>query len=484
MTEWWAESIGIYDAAGAASRLSALSGVLTALKQAPLGIAIFDRDMRYLAASGQFLIDQGLPGDMPLIGRLHYDVFPEIPQRWRDIHRRALQDGEEQSHEADPFLRTDGRVDWIRWSVKPWRAESGEIGGLVLYTEFVTPSVESRLSLEAAEARYRAVFDQAAVGVARVSPTGRFLEVNDRFCAIVRYSREELGDMSFQEITHPDDLQPDVEQANALLAGETETFAMEKRYLTKPGDPVWTNLTVSLVRDNSGTPAYFVSIIEDITARKEVEEEQRHYQRQLRLLNNELNHRVKNTLATVQSMAAQTMRSEPDPSAAYEKFESRLLSLSQVHDVLTRESWHGAGLAEVAERALEPFSSLSSGQIAINGPVVWLQPGAALTMALVFHELATNAVKYGALSVDTGRVDLEWNLDPEDGLLRLKWVESGGPPVAPPTRKGFGSRLIERGLRGEFHGSAVTEYHPSGVVCTMEAHLPQDPGPPGMFAEP
>jgi PAS domain S-box-containing protein len=215
--------------------LSALSGVLTALKQAPLGIAIFDRDMRYLAASGQFLIDQGLPGDMPLIGRLHYDVFPEIPQRWRDIHRRALQDGEEQSHEADPFLRTDGRVDWIRWSVKPWRAESGEIGGLVLYTEFVTPSVESRLSLEAAEARYRAVFDQAAVGVARVSPTGRFLEVNDRFCAIVRYSREELGDMSFQEITHPDDLESDVEQANALLAGETETFAMEKRYLTKPG---------------------------------------------------------------------------------------------------------------------------------------------------------------------------------------------------------------------------------------------------------
>jgi PAS domain S-box-containing protein len=307
--------------------------------------------------------------------------------------------------------------------------------------------------------------------------------VNDRFCTITRYSREELGDMSFQEITHPDDLQPDVEQANALLAGETETFSMEKRYVTKAGDAVWTNLTVSLVRDSGGTPAYFVSIIEDITARKEVEEEQRHYQRQLRLLNNELNHRVKNTLATVQSMAAQTMRSEPDPSAAYEKFESRLLSLSQVHDVLTRESWHGAGLAEVAERALEPFSSLSSGQIAINGPVVWLQPGAALTMALVFHELATNAVKYGALSVDTGRVDLAWTLS-EDGLLRLKWVESGGPPVAPPTRKGFGSRLIERGLRGEFHGSAATEYQPSGVICTMEAYLPQNPGPPGLFVDP
>jgi PAS domain S-box-containing protein len=458
--------------------------VLTALTQAPLGIAIFDRDMRYLAASSRYLIEQGLPGDTPLVGRLHYEVFPEVPPRWREIHARALRDGVELSHDADPFVRADGRIDWIRWSVKPWRTDADEIGGLVLYTEFVTPSVEARMTLEAAEARYRAVFDQVAMGVARVSLDGGFLEVNDRFCAITGYSRDEIIAMTFQAITHPDDLEPDLVRVNALLAGEGDTFSMEKRYLTKDGGAVWTNLTVSLVRTGAGEPDYFVSIIEDITSRKQVETEQQRYQSQLRLLINELNHRVKNTLATVQSMAVQTMRSEPDQHAAYGKFEARLLSLSQVHDVLTRESWHGAALREVAERALHPFASQASSQVSVRGPDVWLQPGAALTMALVFHELATNAVKYGALSVGSGRVDLSWSLDADNVRLRLAWVESGGPPVTPPTRRGFGSRLIERGLRGEFRGSVTMDYRPAGFTCTMEARLPQPTEPPGLFAEP
>jgi PAS domain S-box-containing protein len=483
VTEWQAQDAGIHGDAEATLRLPTPLSVLTALTQAPLGIAIFDRDMCYLAASSRYLTEQGLPGDTPLVGRLHYEVFPEVPPRWRDIHARALSAGMEFSHEADPFLRTDGRVDWIRWSVKPWRTDAGEIGGLVLYTEFVTPSVESRMTLEAAEARYRAVFDQVAMGVARVSPEGAFLEVNDRLCAITGYGRDELIGMTFQAITHPDDLEPDLTRANALLAGEIETFSMEKRYLTKGGGAVWANLTVSLVRTRAGEPAYFVSIVEDITSRKQVEAEQQRYQSQLRLLINELNHRVKNTLATVQSMAVQTMRSEPDQHVAYGKFEARLLSLSQVHDVLTRESWHGAALREVAERAVDPFSSLASRQVGIRGPDVWLQPGAALTMALVFHELATNAVKYGALSVDTGRVALSWSLDTDNARLRLTWVESGGPAVTPPTRKGFGSRLIERGLRGEFRGSAMMDYRPSGLSCTMEAQLPPPTEPPGLFTD-
>ena len=469
--------------AEAALQASALSGVLTALTQAPLGVAIFDREMRYLAASSQFLTDQGVAGDMPLVGRLHYDVFPEIPQHWRDLHARALA-GEELSHEADPFLRADGSMDWIRWSIRPWRTDAGEIGGLVLYAEFVTPAIEARMGLEAAEARYRAVFDQVAMGAARVAPDGRFLEVNDRFCAIAGYSREALIQRTFQEITHPDDLDTDVAQAQALLAGAIETYAIEKRYLTKSGEAVWINLTVSLVRTKDGEPDYFVSIIDDITSRKQVEAEQQRYQSQLRLMINELNHRVKNTLATVQSMAVQTMRGQSDQASAYATFEARLMGLSEVHDVLTRESWHGADLQEVAERALWPFANRASGQVAIQGPSVWLQPGGALAMALVFHELATNAVKYGALSVAGGVVTLSWTLDAARVRLRLAWVEQGGPPVAEPTRRGFGSRLIERGLRGELRGSAVLDFDPAGLVCTMEAQLPQEADMPRFFPSP
>lgn len=445
--------------------------MLTALKQAPLGIAIFDRQMRYLAASSRFLTEQGLPGDLPLVGRLHYDVFPEVPQRWRELHAEALEQGVELSHDADPFVRADGRVEWVRWSLKPWRTDEGEIGGLVLYTEFVTPSVEARARLVAAEARYRAVFDQAAMGVARVSPGGAFLEVNDRFCAMLGYEAQELKGMTFQQITHPDDLGDNLVLTQALLAGEIETYAMEKRYIGKSGAATWNHLTVSLVRDVDGQPDYFVSIIDDIGSRKQAEAAQKRYQGQLRLMINELNHRVKNTLTTVQSMASQTLRAgEPDPSVVFEKFEARLLGLSLAHDVLTRERWHGADLREVAERALDPFTAAASGQVAMDGPKVWLAPGAALSMALIFHELATNAVKYGALSVETGRVDLTWTLEGE--ALTLTWAERGGPPVTPPTRRGFGSRLIERGLRGELRGAAQMSYPPEGFVCVMHALLP------------
>ena len=466
------------------SRVSGLSGVLTALKQAPLGIAIFDREMRYLVASAQYLTDQGLPGDTPMLGRLHYDVFPDIPQKWRDIHARVLREGVDLSHPADPYVHDDGQVDYIRWSVSPWRTDAGEIGGLVLYTEFVTPSVEARMRLEAAEARYRAVFDQAAMGVARVSPTGRYLEVNDRFCQIAHASRDKLLRLTFQEITHPDDVARDVEQAAAMLAGDVQTAGLEKRYLTTAGEEIWVHVTRSLVRNSRGEPDYFVAITEDITARKQAEAEQQRYQGQLRLMINELNHRVKNTLATVQSMAAQTLRSEPDPLVAYEKLEARLMGLSQVHDVLTREHWHGADLQEVAERAMLPFAGAASGKVSLRGPGVWLQPGAALTMALVFHELATNAVKYGALSVDDGRVDLKWTLDAAAERLRLAWVESGGPPVTPPARQGFGSRLIERGLRAGLGGSASMRYEPDGLTCAMEVKLPKAGEMPGLFAWP
>jgi two-component sensor histidine kinase len=147
--------------------------------------------------------------------------------------------------------------------------------------------------------------------------------------------------------------------------------------------------------------------------------------------------------------------------------------------VLTRERWHGAELQDVADRALGPFLGATPGQIEMRGPPAWLQPGAALSVALIFHELATNAVKYGALSVEGGRVDLTWTLIGDD--LTLTWAERGGPAVSPPTRKGFGTRLIERGLRGELNGSASMNYAPGGLTCVMTARLPQRTDGLGLF---
>ncbi|HJV41880.1 sensor histidine kinase, partial [Caulobacter sp.] len=448
-----------------------------ALRHAPLGIAIFDSQMRYLAASRQYLTDQNLPADLPLIGRRHYEVFPEVPQKWRDLHARVLAEGVELRHDGDPYVTRDGRTEWIRWSMAPWRTDAnesggGEIGGLVLYTEVVTANIEARMKLEAAEARYRAVFDQAAMGVARLTPTGEILEANDSFCALLRREREDLLGVALQSLAHPDFLDAMLASAATLLSGERETCAAERRFLV-PGGDIWIHLTASMVRID-GQPAYILAIISDISARKEAEDAQQHYQAQLRLLINELNHRVKNTLATVQSMAAQTLRNEPDPTVAFEKFEARLMGLSRVHDILTRESWHGAELREVAERALQPFDEAGA-RVSIEGPPVRLQPGGALTMALILHELATNALKYGALSNAQGRVRLAWTYDPATRALEVAWTESGGPPVSPPMRKGFGSRLIERSLRGEMQGETTVDYRPDGLRCVLRAGLPEAP---------
>ena len=452
--------------------LVASPSVTTALKHAPLGIAIFDNQMRYLAASRQYLTDQRLPADMPLIGRQHYEAFPEVPQKWRALHARVLAEGVELRHEGDPYVDRDGRTEWIRWSMAPWRTDGGEIGGLVLYTEVVTANIEARLKLEAAEARYRAVFDQAAMGVARLTPNGAVLEANDAFCALLRQDRQALIGVTLQRLMHPDFVEATLESAAKLLAGEAETCSAERRVLV-PGGDLWVHLTASMVRVD-GQPAYILAILSDISARKQAEDAQGRYQAQLRLLINELNHRVKNTLATVQSMAAQTLRNEPDPLVAFEKFEARLLGLSRVHDILTRESWHGAELREVAERALRPFDEAGA-RVSIEGPPVWMQPGGALTMALTFHELATNALKYGALSNAEGRVELSWSHDPATRTLDITWRETGGPPVAAPSRKGFGSRLIERSLKGELKGEAVMDYAADGLVCRLSARLPDAP---------
>ena len=454
--------------------LSASPSVAVALQHAPLGIAIFDRQMRYLAASRRYLTDQDLPADMPLIGRRHYEVFPEIPQTWRDLHARVLAEGVElREDEGDRFVDRNGKVDWIRWSMAPWRTDDGAIGGLVLYTEVVTATVEARMKLEAAEARYRAVFDHAAMGVARVSLSGQVLEVNDSFCEIFCRDRAGLLGAEMQDLVRPDDIETAIRDSQALLAGEIDTYSAERRLIDLAPREAWIHLTASIVRpacaEAEEVAGHVLLIVSDITDRKRAEVEQQSYQDKLRLLINELNHRVKNTLATVQSMAAQTLRNERDPLAAFQKLESRLLGLSQAHDVLTRESWHGADLREVAERALAPFEA--SARMSIEGPSVWLAPGGALTMALIFHELATNATKYGALSTPGGRAALAWTYDAETRSLSLSWMESGGPPVAPPTRRGFGSRLIERSLRGEMKGEATMDFRPSGLVCVMEARL-------------
>jgi PAS domain S-box-containing protein len=226
----------------------------------------------------------------------------------------------------------------------------------------------------------------------------------------------------------------------------------------KDGTLIHISLVVSPVKDAAGRIIGASKIARDITERRRAEE-------QKNLLINELNHRVKNTLATVQSLASE------DGSDARDRFNARLSALSNAHDVLTSESWAGASIREIVSRATGAFRSQE--RLRIAGPHVRVAPKQALALSMALHELSTNAAKYGALSNDKGHIDIEWRTGNRNGsrVAELTWVEAGGPPVSPPAHKGFGSRMIEGHHANELGGEVSIEFREEGVVCRIATPL-------------
>ena len=261
------------------------------------------------------------------------------------------------------------------------------------------------------------------------------------------------------ELIHPDDR--DKRQAAVQHAlGTGEEMEVEYRTMRPDGSVGWVLARGRAVYDN-GTPVGMAGISLDITARKLAEERQE-------LMNQELNHRVKNTLATVQSLAMQTYSGVEVGPETGPAFLERLRALARVHDLLSETAWEGASLQEVVSRTLEPYAN-GEARFAVAGPSVRLVPNAAVTLNMAFHELATNATKYGALSTSAGRVDIDWRMDGEAVLL--DWRESGGPAVSVPHRRGFGARLIERGLAHELGGEARLAFLPEGLSCHIRLPL-------------
>ncbi|WP_188311817.1 sensor histidine kinase [Salinarimonas soli] len=192
-----------------------------------------------------------------------------------------------------------------------------------------------------------------------------------------------------------------------------------------------------------------------------------------RLLVNELNHRVKNTLAAVQSIAMQTLKPNLGSPEPKQVFISRLMALSRAQDILTRSQWEGADLETVIREAIAPHRGYDRAPFSLSGPGVHLSPSMVLALALALHELCTNAAKYGAFSTPTGHVTIDWKvvISGADQRLLLTWRETGGPPVEAPAHRGFGSRLLESGLARELDGEVHLEFLLSGVVCTISAPL-------------
>jgi PAS domain S-box-containing protein len=359
------------------------------------------------------------------------------------------------------------RMRFVKSEYIPDRREDGSIAGFYVLASDLTEFKQSEAALAKSEARLRLAIDAGRMAVWETETVTQTIT-----------SSPELNRL----LGFPPDASPTTEEIRSryypgererLRAVAVEALARGERYaetelriIWPDGSLRWLLLRAELLGVTDGVPARTLGVALDITERKKAEEHQQ-------LLINELNHRVKNTLATVQSIATQSLRNADTAAAARDAVEGRLFALSRAHDVLTRENWDGASLLEVVQKAIEPFQGHGDGRFTIQGPDVRLPPRIALAAAMALQELGTNAVKYGALSNETGHVRIDWTLTGQADTPRLEmcWRETGGPPVTAPDRRGFGTRLIERSLAQELHGEVEITFAPTGVVCSINAPL-------------
>ncbi|QIG79496.1 PAS domain S-box protein [Sphingosinithalassobacter tenebrarum] len=330
----------------------------------------------------------------------------------------------------------------------------------------ITERKRNEEELRTSETRFRTIFEEANDYIITADLDTRITSVNPSVVAALGYPEDALVGRSISEFLAPGQMEV-VERLrdHKLEHGGTTRFSVRMRTHAAGGDLIW-EINSRLTLDALGRPTGIHAIARDVTESKRFEMHQR-------LLIDELNHRVKNTLAIVQGIAQQTFRNPGIAMEARKAFEGRIAALSEAHNLLTRELWAPVPIHQVMADAIAPHCG--GDRCHIEGCDLTLEPKTAISLALAIHELATNAVKHGALSNEAGRISITWQKteDEKGKRLKLAWVESDGPPVSVPKRRGFGTRMIERGLAAELGGSVCIEFAAGGLRCEVDAPLPE-----------
>jgi PAS domain S-box-containing protein len=396
-------------------------------------------------------------------------VFPpEARDRGRPNAQLKLAAAHGTFREEAERVRKDGSLFWADVAITALRDEKGDLRGFAQVIRDI--SERKRASREMAESRARlaSVLESAMDAIITVDGNQRIVLFNKAAVTMFNRPESEAMGMSLEQL-----IPHRFRSAHALhVAGFAATLvtnrpmgpAGELTGLRSNGEEFPVEASISQAEVNGRR--LFTVILRDITARRRAEEHQA-------LLLRELAHRVKNTLAVVQSIAAQTRRFAA-PEQFYQTLTGRLAALATAHDLLTRSDWEGAALGEVVRLTFAPYEGLSpERRWTIEGPKIWLAPNEAVTLSLVFHELATNAAKFGALSNASGRIEVHWDLDSEDepAECRISWRESGGPKVSPPTGGGFGSKLLDRAVRHELGGQTQVDFAEAGVAYRIRIPL-------------
>lgn len=370
---------------------------------------------------------------------------------------------------GEPYVSTDtvaqradrDAVEAYDWHIERIVMPDGRFG-VVCYFYELTERHRLEEALRESEERLRLIIDSAKeYAIISLGGDGRITSWNNGAERLLGYFEEEAIGQSGSIFFTPEDRERGEIEREMRLAREEGRGENERWHIRKDGSRFWASGV--MLPMGSGRNVAYLKIFRDGTQERLAEERQK-------LLINELNHRVKNTLATVQAIASQTLRRAGVEENVRENFELRLRGLAASHDVLTQERWEGASLVRIITSALKPFT-VGKHRVQIDGPALNLGPKPALALGMVLHELATNATKYGALSNETGRIEISWKMSggKDDSRLHFRWEEIGGPPVVPPTRKGFGSRLIERSLASDLGADVRMDYAVDGVVCAIDA---------------
>lgn len=387
---------------------------------------------------------------------------PDHVERVVERIRRSFETGEPWE-DTFPLRAASGEFRWFLSRALPIRDEQGRIVRWFGTNTDISEQRQIEERLRESEATFRAMFNNSSLGKAHVdAATFRFTRVNEGLCRLVGASSADLLAATLLEIVHGASRSALEAGLQQLARGEANAFELEARLENVGERRSWAQITLNTISDEKGAPHRLAAVFVDITERKRAE------QRNLVLMR-EVNHRAKNLLAVVQGIARQTVGSED-----YEmRFIERVGALAAAHDVIVDNEWQGATLERLILSQTNLFADPQSRRVALSGPPVLVSSDASQMLAMAIYELATNAVKYGALSNDAGKVAIGWTVAGEAGAatFALDWRESGGPPVKKPQRTGFGSVVTRKLVASMYSARVDAQYPAEGFAWRFECPL-------------
>jgi PAS domain S-box-containing protein len=432
------------------------------IEKLPIGIATCDRDGRILRANPALSALTHYSADELTRRTLEEIALPEDVELDRTLYERQVKGDLPSYSIAMRLVVKDGGALWVSVNSSAVNDRAGRFLHSVRVFQDIHRQKETEERLRDSERRLRELLEALPVALYTTDTEGRITFYNHA-AADFWGRRPELNDERFcgaWQIYYPDGRpMPHEETPMAATLKEARPVYGGEAIAERPdGTRTPFRAYPTPLHDSEGKMVGAVNMLVDLSDRK--------------ALVDELNHRVKNTLATVQAIAAQTMRNE-NAREMREAFTARLMALNKAHDVLALDSWREADLKSIIREVLNPFQSGGHERIQFSGNSLKVNPTMALTMSMVLHEMAGNAARFGALSAAGGRLAVSWDVD--KGLrgqtLYLVWVETGGPKVSSPGERGFGTRLLERGIVQQLHGMAVVDFEPTGLRCRMEIPL-------------